>query len=604
MNQLLGKRYLLQKRIGQGGMADVYLAKDTVLVRDVAVKILRGDLSSDPVALLRFQREANAASGLNHPNIVEVYDVGEDEGRHYIVMELMSGTTLKELIGRRGSLDKYEAVSIMEQLVKAVEKAHENGVIHRDIKPQNILVQSDGTVKITDFGIALAEDALQLTKSDSVLGSVHYLAPECARGEGASIQSDIYALGVVFYELLVGDVPFRGDTPVEIAMKHMRDPMPSILEFNPSLPHSLQNIIAKATHKNRVFRYSNALEFIIDLSSCLSESRQNEVLWEPELEEDEGTKVIQRLEHIEEEGEPETSAPSPQGNKRRNMTIVGILGTLVLGILMVILLNGGSKKPITVPSIEGMAVTEATDLLVNLGLKVNPHYNFEYSDEYEKDIIISTQPELTEQMEPGTAVKFTVSQGKRFLIENYAGMDVKDVENLLKGYNVSIKVETEVRPDVRLKQIISQSGLIEGDRIEPFKHYELVLTISGEKEMIIPKDILGKPVLEVKQTLEASGITVSLSKLNVNNVPSSQVDTIQYDVVIRSTPGPGSYYVQSSGSVVELFYYDIADKPQPPVVEPEPEPKPEPKPEPEPEPTPPSGDTPNNKPDGGNAVTP
>ena len=572
MNQLLGNRYLLKKRIGQGGMADVYLAKDTVLDRDVAVKILRGDLSSDPVALLRFQREANAASGLNHPNIVEVYDVGDDHGRHYIVMELMSGTTLKELISRRGSLDKYEAVSIMEQLIKALAKAHENQVIHRDIKPQNILVQADGTVKITDFGIALAEDALQLTKSDSVLGSVHYLAPECSRGEGASVQSDIYALGVVFYELLVGDVPFRGDAPVEIAMKHMRDPMPSIHEFNPSLPNSLVNIIAKATHKNRIYRYSSAESFLEDLSTALSESRQNEPFWEPDVEEDDVTKVITKLTSLEEESEIDIiDAELPASNpKRKKMLIAGGISALLLVILMAILISTGSKnKPVKIPAIEGMNVTEASDLLTQLGIKVNPFHDYEFSDEFEKDQVISTTPKLEEEMKPGSTVKLTVSSGKRLLIEDYAGKSVSEVETLLSAYNVVIRTERMVKPEVKLNHVISQKGLEAGDRIEPFKRYELILVVSGEKEFVIPSDIHGKAIISAKDQLEAEGIVVKLVKMNVGDVPSSQIDSLKYDVVIRSTPGPGSYYVQSSDSVVELYYYDIADKPEEKKEEPE-----------------------------------
>lgn len=561
MNQLLGNRYLLKKRIGQGGMADVYLATDTVLKRDVAVKILRGDLSSDPVALLRFQREANAASGLNHPNIVEVYDVGEDKGRHYIVMELMSGTTLKELINRRGPLDKYEAVSIMEQLTRALEKAHENQVIHRDIKPQNVLVQADGTVKITDFGIALAEDALQLTKSDSVLGSVHYLAPECSRGEGASVQSDIYALGVVLYELLVGDVPFRGDTPVEIAMKHMRDAIPSIQEFNPSLPNSLVNIIAKATHKNRIFRYSSAKEFLDDLETSLDESRAQETLWEPEVDEDQGTKVFTKLTGIDEVEDEEVVLPDNQ-TRRKKLIIAGVISAIALvGLIFLLITNSAKNRPIKVPEISGVNVEEATQILTELGFKVNPYHEYEFSDDFEKDEVIATDPALDEEAKPGTVFKLTVSSGKRLLIDDFAGMSVEEVESFLEGYNVTIRINKEVKPNVKLGQVISQDGLAKGDRIEPFKRYELTLTVSGEKETIIPSDILGKHVIAVKEILESDGITVVLTKLNVNDVPSSQIEDLKYDVVIRSTPGPGSYYVQSSGSVVELFYYDIADKP-------------------------------------------
>ena len=218
MLQVLASRYLIIKRLGEGGMADVYLAQDELLNREVAIKVLRGNLALEPVSLLRFQREANSASALTHPNIVEIYDVGEEEGLHYIVMEYIRGRTLKQLIAQRGALEKNEALAIMDQLISAVEEAHKKNIIHRDIKPQNVLIKDDGTVKITDFGIATVSDSLQLTQADTVLGSVHYLAPELARGESASFQSDIYSLGICFYELLTGEVPYRGETPVQVAM--------------------------------------------------------------------------------------------------------------------------------------------------------------------------------------------------------------------------------------------------------------------------------------------------------------------------------------------------------------------------------------------------
>ena len=268
---LLAGRYKIVKSLGEGGMADVYLAIDTIINREVAIKILRGELGNDPVTLLRFQREANAASKLNHPNVVQVYDVGTSEDRHFIVMEYIRGKTLKQLIQLRGALHKEEAVSIMKQLLSAVAEAHRHNIIHRDIKPQNVLVKDDGTVKITDFGIALAHNAVQLTQSDSVLGSAHYLAPETTRGEAATNQCDIYSLGIVFYELLCGSVPFTGDNPVQIAMKHLSEEIPSIREFNPSLPQSIENIIIKATAKNKAYRYQSVEEMLHDVETCLDE---------------------------------------------------------------------------------------------------------------------------------------------------------------------------------------------------------------------------------------------------------------------------------------------------------------------------------------------
>ena len=217
MMEQIANRYEILSLIGQGGMADVYKAKDTILNRIVAIKVLRDKLSQDAMALVRFQREASAASRLSHPNVVDIYDVGEYEGMHYIVMEFIRGRTLKELIAQRGALDVDEAIGIMKQLVSAINHAHEHKIIHRDIKPQNVLVKDDGTIKITDFGIAVANGSVQLTFNNTVMGSAHYLAPETTQGKEPNEQVDIYSLGIVFYELLTGKVPFTGKTPTEIA---------------------------------------------------------------------------------------------------------------------------------------------------------------------------------------------------------------------------------------------------------------------------------------------------------------------------------------------------------------------------------------------------
>lgn len=550
MNNLLGERYLLIKQIGSGGMADVFLANDTILKREVAIKILRGDLSSDPVALLRFQREANAASGLNHPNIVDVYDVGEDKGRHYIVMEMLRGKTLKELVQRRGSLDKYEAVSIMEQLVGALIKAHENNVIHRDIKPQNILVEDDGTVKIADFGIALAGDALQLTKDDSVLGSVHYMAPECSRGEGASFQSDIYSLGVVFYELLAGDVPYRGETPVEIAMKHMRDPFPSILDSNNTLPTSLANIIAKATHKNRSYRYPNAEIFLEDLKTCLDESRAKEPLWVPVLESDEGTKLIDKLDHVE------NPSLIKKDSKRKRLILSALLGLLIVSVFILVL-NLKPKKdvPILLPDFSGSAVTDVIQELNKMGMRPNPNYTYQYSDEFEAGTVIETRPGKDTEMRKGDSVRLTVSEGLTLEVKDFTGLKSSEVQSFFTGYNVRVKIKNKFDKNVPLDHVISQEGLSKGDRINPGRLYDLVLTVSSNIELPIPSDILGRNVYDVEKELTALGVHVRLEK-----VDNPKIDDI-FDVVTQSNPIPGTYYVQSEGREVTLYYYDIKDKP-------------------------------------------
>lgn len=241
--QLIDNRYKIIRTIGEGGMANVYLAYDTILEREVAVKILRGDLADDEKFVRRFQREANAASSLKHPNIVEMYDVGEDDGKYFIVMEYINGKTLKSLIKKRGALTIDEVMDIMLQLTSAVACAHDSYIIHRDIKPQNVMILEDGRVKITDFGIAMALNSNELTQTNSVMGSVHYLPPEQANGSGSTIKSDIYSLGILMFELLTGKLPFKGENAVEIAIKQMKEAIPSVIDINPNIPQSVENVI-------------------------------------------------------------------------------------------------------------------------------------------------------------------------------------------------------------------------------------------------------------------------------------------------------------------------------------------------------------------------
>ena len=274
--QLINDRYEIIRSIGEGGMANVYLAQDTILDRKVAVKILRGDLAEDEKFVRRFQREAISASSLNDPNIVEVYDVGEDDGKYFIVMEYVQGLTLKQLIKKRGSLTLPEVQDIMLQLTSAVAHAHESYIIHRDIKPQNVVILEDGRVKIMDFGIAVALNAGEFTQTNSVMGTVYYIPPEQANGGAATIKSDIYSLGILMYELVTGHVPFKGDNPVEVAIKHMNEPIPSICEYDPEMPQSIENIILRASAKNPKNRYDSAWDMHEDLETALDKDRFNE----------------------------------------------------------------------------------------------------------------------------------------------------------------------------------------------------------------------------------------------------------------------------------------------------------------------------------------
>ena len=275
-SNLIANRYEVFQHIGQGGMADVFLAVDTILNRQVAIKILRSELCTDAVSVLRFEREAQAATALAHPNIVEIYDVGEYKGHHYIVMEYVSGKPLKKVIQQRGALLTEEAIDIMKQLTAATAEAHRRGIIHRDIKPQNVIVKSDGSIKMLDFGIALAKGSMQLTQANNVMGSVHYLAPELAKGEPATPQSDIYALGIVLFEMLTGDVPFKAEQAVQVALMQMHNPIPDVRSINPEIPQPVENIVIRATAKNPELRYSSCNEMLEDLRTCLRPNRRSE----------------------------------------------------------------------------------------------------------------------------------------------------------------------------------------------------------------------------------------------------------------------------------------------------------------------------------------
>ena len=306
--QKINDRYEIIRSIGEGGMANVYLGYDTILDRNVAIKVLRGDLSNDEKFVRRFQREALSASSLAHPNIVEMYDVGEDDGLYYIVMEYIEGKTLKQLLKKRGTLTVSEAIDIMVQLTDGMAHAHDSYIIHRDLKPQNIMIKDDGSIKITDFGIAMALNSTQLTQTNSVMGSVHYLPPEQASGKGCTTKSDIYSMGIIFYELLSGSLPFRGENAVEIALKHMRDPLPSLKEENSAIPQSIENVIMRSTAKNPKNRYEDAKSMHDDLLTVLDDDRMNEepIKYKYQEHESDATKKIKKVEDIEKDEDEKT----------------------------------------------------------------------------------------------------------------------------------------------------------------------------------------------------------------------------------------------------------------------------------------------------------
>lgn len=556
MNKMLAQRYMIVFALGEGGMADVYLGIDTILNREVAIKILRGELANDPITLLRFQREAGAASKLSHPNVVEVYDVGESEGRHYIVMEYVRGRTLKQLISQRGALHKEEAVEIMKQLVSAISAAHENNIIHRDIKPQNVLVKDDGTVKITDFGIALANDAVQLTSSDSVLGSAHYLAPETTRGEPATNQIDIYALGIVFYELLCGDVPFHGENPVQIAMKHLHEEMPSIKEFNPTLPQSIENIIIKATAKNKAMRYKSAKSMLADLEKCLLPQYQNVAKLTFDQPSNEPTRVM----NAEKERVREVEQSEDDGHKKK--TVIAVLVLLLSAIaLLAVLYFGGildsilPAKMITVVDVSNQQKDDAIARLEKAGFVIGK-IDYELSEDIEKGYVIETSPAAEKEAKKGSSVDLVVSKGLYYIAKNYTGESIDAVKAELEEAGVSVKIVINQVPSAKSKgTILKQSGWEKGDRIDPEKGGTLTFEVADYPQFTIDASLKGMPIEEAAEKLRAQGAKVITSRKSTLELSEEELAAIETGVVVESDPAIGTLYTQDESSVITLFYY-------------------------------------------------
>lgn len=481
--QKINDRYEIIRSIGEGGMANVYLGYDTILDRNVAIKVLRGDLSNDEKFVRRFQREALSASSLAHPNIVEMYDVGEDNGLYYIVMEYIEGKTLKQLLKKRGTLTLSEAIDIMLQLTDGMAHAHDSYIIHRDLKPQNIMIKDDGQIKITDFGIAMALNSTQLTQTNSVMGSVHYLPPEQASGKGCTIKSDIYSMGIIFYELLSGSLPFRGDNAVEIALKHMRDPLPSLREENPAIPQSIENIIRKATAKNPKNRYDDARSMHEDLLTALDDDRMDEPVYQykyPEHE-TENTKRIKKQEAPKKDeddnndGEEDTERVATKVEDsedfvEKKSNIIIIILSVVFGLLLLVLVviffivpAFSHEKPVTVPTCDGEKISVCEKKLQALGLEVDTKIKTEASSTIDKNRVTRTDPEEGRSVKPGTVVTIYKSLGEEvYEIEDYTGKNYIEIQTILETkYGLKVTVEkkepTDNDKEYDEQEIIGQS---------------------------------------------------------------------------------------------------------------------------------------------------
>lgn len=571
--RILADRYELKELIGQGGMADVYLAYDDILKREVAVKILRSSLTGDPIYITRFHREARAAAALCHRNIVEIYDVGEEDDLYYIVMEYVRGQTLKELINKRGALHYVEAVDIMKQVVSATALAHSMGIVHRDLKPQNILVTDSGIVKIADFGIASIQSLSQVTQTDAIMGSLHYLAPEIARGEKATPQSDIYALGVVFYELLRGDVPFNGESPVNIALKHMRDEIPSVRAYNPAIPQSVENIIIKATAKNINNRYQCADDMLDDLDTCL-ERLDEEKLTFDQVNTDptiiaSDSQFFTKTAPIDpettqteiEEIKPQDEKKKEPMDKKKKIAIGAAIAAVIvcLAIVAGFFLLGGNKDGMMMDLV-GKTEKEATALLIDKGYKVSDDVNYELSDKYEKGLVVATDPEAGHAINKGDTVTLTLSKGKYIIMEDYTGVSYDTAYKKLTKLGYKVKKYEKSDDEYKAGIVIGQS-ISEGEKQDPNEKGKIItLTVSKGVTITVPS-LYGQDINAAKSTLESQGFTnVKLSVLP-SPTDSATINSMSVNTVVKQSVAPYTQ-VTSKGTEIILYYYD--KKPTPP----------------------------------------
>lgn len=519
-------RYRIIRNIGSGGMANVFLAKDLILERDVAVKVLRFDFQDDQVAIRRFQREALAASELVHPNIVGVYDVGEEDGMQFLVMEYVEGTDLKQYIKNNQPLPISDVVNIMKQILLGVHLAHNHHIIHRDLKPQNILLDDQGNVKIADFGIAVALSETSLTQTNTMLGSVHYLSPEQARGSMATRQSDIYALGIILYELLLGRVPFDGESAVSIALKHFQSEVPSVRSMNVAIPQPLENVVYHATAKDPQNRYLTAEEMEKDLASSLDESRQHEPVFVAKDHLLEETKAMPSILNQEmpqsfkemasknswdnnqtfEEEEPQVTE-KPRKKRKWPLFLLLLLAALSgVGYAMF-----SSDKTVEMPDLKGKTMADARQVISDLELEVASEVVEIPDDKVEGGAVVRSIPAAGVKVKKGREIKLFVSSGhSKITLKNYVNETYDQVfdELLELGFseNQISKVE-KPSEDIPAGKVVSHSPS-NGVEVDPHKD-DIEFVVSSGTPKVVLGDYTGQAYEMVYNELIALGFSDS-----------------------------------------------------------------------------------------------
>lgn len=530
----IGHRYRIIRSLGEGGMANVYLAHDMVLDRDVSVKLLRLDLRDDPSTKRRFHREAMAATQLNDPHIVGIYDVGEDHGLQYMVMQYVKGTDLKAYIKKHYPIPLPQVIDIMEQVLSAVATAHAHGIIHRDLKPQNILIDENKNVKITDFGIAVAVSQDSLTQTNTLMGSVHYLSPEQARGSIATKQSDIYSLGIILFELLTGKVPFEGETAVSIALKHFREEIPSVREQNKEIPQALENVIIKATAKEPAERYSSVNEMAADLKTVLDPQRANEPRLKIQQDDNGETKVLD-IKHLKaDDYQPKKSTDSPTvdpSTKPQKWKKYGIIsGTLGMIVLIAVCSWWFLIRQVIIPDVEGMTVLKAEQRLHQQNLRIGKITRVN-SQAVDKNRIVSTNPDVSHKTRVSTPINLTVSTGvKQLQMADYVGEDYSSVAANLRRKGFQVHQEPVYSDDIDKGQIIRQNHK-KGTIVKPTAN-TIIFRVSAGKEPIKIPNFKNQDISTVQQFANKNNLQLTTQE--------KKSKTIATNHVINQTPQAGS----------------------------------------------------------------
>ncbi|RIN89140.1 Stk1 family PASTA domain-containing Ser/Thr kinase [Mammaliicoccus sciuri] len=554
IGRIIAGRYEFVKYLGGGGMSNVYLAKDKILNRDVAVKVINIPPYEKEKAVERFEREVQNTTILSHSNVVNVLDVEEDDNCYYLVMEYIEGPTLKEYLCKEGKLSADEAVEMTLQILKGIAHAHHHRIIHRDIKPQNILMTKNGTLKILDFGIARALSETALTETNHVMGSVQYLSPEQAKGQSTDESSDIYSIGIVLYELLTGHPPFNGETPVSVAIKHIQEELPSIRKERPSIPQSIENVIMKATRKEKSLRYRDTNEMYNDLLTALDDERKDEL---PRYDSDSDTKTMPVIKADEEESDTKTvpnattqqNANAQQQNtetnkpkRKRNKWLIVFVPILLLCMLIgAIGFALTAPKYVDVPNLLGKSRGEALALIDEKGLSKGK-ITEAYSNSFKEGEVMKVTPKVGSKVKEMTKVDLVISQGvKTFTVEDYVGKSAdKTKKQLEKQGFESVRIKEQY--DKAVNGTVINQNIEPGSKVVP-KDTMIILTKSiGVKQEYV-KDYTGEEISKATSELEALGFKVEQSEVE-SDEPA--------DTIVKQSFKDGQLPVEST------IYFDVS----------------------------------------------